>query len=121
MIRSARYAAILMVAALGASPLSSATQRAGRPTTQEIPQAALDVYYYVLQHHAAPSGHIGGRVWKNREKNLPQGGNYHEFDVHPKMRGRNRGAERIVVDYRTGKGWYTSDHYRTFVLIPRGP
>jgi ribonuclease T1 len=121
MLRSAKYAAILLVAALVGSPVYSVPQRSGRPTSQEIPQAAIDVYFYVLKHHVAPSGHIGGRVWKNREKNLPAGGNYHEFDVNPKVRGRNRGAERVVVDYKSGKGWYTSDHYRTFVLIPRGP
>jgi ribonuclease T1 len=115
-----RYSTLLL-AALLALPLGAPAQRQGRTTNAEIPQSAIDVYKYVISHHVAPSGYVGGRIWKNREKNLPKGGNYHEFDVNPKERGRNRGAERIVVDYDSGKGWYTSDHYRTFILIPRGP
>ena len=42
-------------------------------------------------------------------------GRYREYDVHPKVPGKNRGAERIVIDQRTGKAYYTADHYRTFV------
>ena len=38
-----------------------------------------------------------------------------EYDVDPKVRGKNGGAERIVIDQRTGKAYYTADHYRTFV------
>jgi ribonuclease T1 len=121
MPRRATYPALLLLAALTAVPFSSPAQRAGKPTSPDVPEAATEVYKYVLSHHSAPSGYVGGRIWRNREKNLPQGGSYHEFDVNPKVRGRNRGAERIVVDFKTGKGWYTSDHYRTFILIPRGP
>jgi ribonuclease T1 len=29
--------------------------------------------------------------------------------------GHNRGAERIVIERRTGKAYYTGDHYKTFV------
>jgi hypothetical protein len=35
-----------------------------------------------------------------------------------KIRGVNRGPERIIVDRTGEKGWYTGDHYRTF--IPMG-
>ena len=61
-----------------------------------------------------PPGYIGGRTFQNRERVLPRG-RYREYDVHPKVPGKNRGAERIVIDQRTGKAYYTADHYRTFV------
>ncbi len=82
-----------------------------------VPQRALDVYNYVVLNGKAPKGYVGGRIWYNRERHLPRG-HYHEFDVHPKTKGVNRGAERVLVDFDTNHGWYTADHYRTFVPIP---
>ncbi len=82
-----------------------------------IPQSALDVYNYVVLHGRAPKGYVGGRVWYNRERKLPRG-RYHEYDVHPKVKDVNRGAERIIVNAETNQGWYTGDHYRTFMPIP---
>jgi guanyl-specific ribonuclease Sa len=111
---------VLFAACTLLSPAASG-QRRGHRTTADIPPRVFEVYRYALEHHAPPAGHIGGRVWHNREKKLPRGGKYHEFDVNPKVRGRNRGAERVIIDYNTGRGWYTSDHYRTFISIPRGP
>lgn len=61
-----------------------------------------------------PSGYVGGRTFQNRERRLPRG-TYREYDVNPKLAGKNRGAERIVIERRTGKAYYTGDHYRTFV------
>lgn len=61
-------------------------------------------------------GYIGGRDFRNRERRLPQG-DYREYDVNPKIRGRGRDAERIVIEQRTGKAYYTGDHYRTFVPL----
>ena len=89
--------------------------------TDRIPAKAQEVYAYVLEHHRAPPGHVGGRTFQNREHLLPRNGSYREYDVHAKVRGRNRGPERVVIDKTTRKGWYTPDHYRTFIPIPRGP
>lgn len=61
-------------------------------------------------------GYIGGRDFQNRERRLPRG-RYREYDVNPKIRGRSRDAERIVIDQRTGKAYYTGDHYRTFIPL----
>jgi ribonuclease T1 len=61
-------------------------------------------------------GYVGGRVFENRELRLPKG-RYREYDVNPKIRGRNRGPERLVIERRTGKAYYTQDHYRTFRLL----
>ncbi len=65
-----------------------------------------------------PAGYVGGRTFQNRERRLPQG-RYREYDVNPKIRGRNRGAERLVIEQQTGKAYYTDDHYKTFTLIER--
>ncbi len=61
-------------------------------------------------------GYVGGRNFQNRERRLPRG-YYREYDVNPKIRGRRRDAERIVIEQRTGKAYYTGDHYRTFVPL----
>jgi len=95
------------------SPSAATSERA----RGAVPQKALDVYNYVILHGRAPKGIVGGTVWHNREKFLPRG-HYREFDVNPKTKGVNRGPERIVIDSDTNKGWYTADHYRTFVPIP---
>jgi ribonuclease T1 len=88
-----------------------------RTATREIPGYAREVFAYVLKNGRAPRGYVGDRVWQNREHRLPAGGDYREYDVHPKIRGVNRGPERIIVDRSAGKGWYTGDHYRTFIPI----
>jgi ribonuclease T1 len=120
MKKLAGNASLILLALSMAFSGGTAAQRAQR-STSDIPQKAIEVYTYAAAHHAPPAGFVGGRVWQNREKNLPRGGNYHEFDVNRKVHGRNRGAERIIIDYDNGKGWYTGDHYRTFIPIPRGP
>jgi guanyl-specific ribonuclease Sa len=63
-----------------------------------------------------PPGYVGGRTFQNREQRLPRG-QYREYDVNPRIRGKNRGAERIVIEQRTGEAYYTADHYRTFVPL----
>lgn len=85
----------------------------------QVPAEALEVYEHILRTGRAPEGYVGGRVWKNREHRLPSGGHYREYDIHPKVRGKNRGAQRIIVEIDTKKGWYTGDHYRTFIPIQR--
>jgi len=61
-------------------------------------------------------GYVGGRAFHNRERRLPAG-RYREYDVHPRVPGRDRGPERLVVDRTTGRAYYTGDHYRTFVPL----
>jgi ribonuclease T1 len=63
-----------------------------------------------------PPGHVGGRTFQNRERRLPRG-HYREYDVNPRRAGRPRDAERIVIEQKSGKAYYTGDHYRTFVPI----
>jgi len=62
------------------------------------------------------AGYVGGRAFQNRERQLPAG-RYREYDVHPRVAGRDRGAERLVIEQGTGRAYYTGDHYRTFVPL----
>ena len=39
---------------------------------------------------------------------------YKEYDINPKIKGVNRGNERIVVG-SDGKSYYTSNHYIKFI------
>lgn len=81
------------------------------------PQKARDLLAVLLERGGTPlPGYIGGRDFQNRERRLPRG-RYREYDVNPKMRGRARDAERIVIERRTGKAYYTGDHYRTFIPL----
>jgi ribonuclease T1 len=80
-----------------------------------IPQSARETLKALEARHGEPlPGYVGGRAYRNRERALPRG-HYREYDVHPKVPRGNRGAERIVIDQRTGKAYYTSDHYRSFI------
>lgn len=78
-----------------------------------VPQKAYTVAAYVAKNNKAPQGYVGGTVFQNREGRLPQGVAYKEYDVNPKVRGQNRGAERIIIG-ADGVRYYTGDHYRTF-------
>jgi ribonuclease T1 len=76
----------------------------------------------IKQHNQAMDDYVGGRVFSNRENILPKrddAGNkieYQEWDVNPKIRGENRGAERLCTG-SDGRSWYTDDHYKTFTQI----
>ena len=80
-------------------------------------QKAKDLLEAIQQHEGKPlPGYVGGKVFQNRERRLPRG-HYREYDVNPKIRGRSRDAERIVIEQDTGRAYYTADHYRTFTPL----
>ena len=82
---------------------------------------AKDLLEAIQQHEGkALPGYIGGRAFQNRERRLPRG-HYREYDVNPKIRGRSRDAERIVIEQDTGRAYYTGDHYRTFMPLNEMP
>ncbi len=86
-----------------------------REVSGTIPSAARETLKAIEARHGDPlPGYVGGRNFQNRERVLPRG-RYREYDVHPKMPGKNRGAERIVINQANGKAYYTADHYRSFV------
>lgn len=85
----------------------------------DIPQKVWDTYRYIKKNNRAQNGYVGGRKFGNYEKLLPiknekgQKVNYREWDVNPKKKGKNRGAQRLVTS-NDGHAYYTSDHYRSF-------
>jgi len=84
-------------------------------------QKAKDLLEAIQQREGkALPGYIGGRVFQNRERRLPPG-HYREYDVNPKIRGRSRDAERIVIERDPGRAYYTDNHYRTFMPLNEIP
>lgn len=77
---------------------------------------------FIENNHRAPDGFVGGRKFNNYEKLLPQYSAdgtktaYQEWDVHKKVEGKNRGAERLVTEAE-GNAYYTKDHYKSFIQI----
>lgn len=90
--------------------------------SNKIPAYAIETLKYVRERERAPDGFEGGRNFGNYERLLPQrekGGKaikYREWDVKPRVQGRNRGAERLVTG-SDGSAWYTSDHYKSFLPV----
>lgn len=81
------------------------------------PRKAYDLLQQLEERDGSPlPGYVGGREFQNRERRLPRG-RYREYDVNPKRRGHSRDAERLVIEQRTGKAYYTGDHYRTFIPL----
>ena len=107
------------------SPVSN--ERANKNSNEKdgnsvIPQKVYDVLNYIRANHRPMEGYVGGRVFTNREKIVPDvdaKGNpiqYQEWDVNPKIQGQNRGTERILTG-SDDRAWYTNDHYQTFTEI----
>jgi ribonuclease T1 len=94
----------------------------GNKKNRAVPSYVLEVLQYIKANEAAPEGYVGGRNFQNREKQLPlktpAGKNirYREWDVYPKVQGKNRGAERLVTG-SDQSAWYTKDHYRSFLRV----
>lgn len=119
-------ALFLGAASLGAFPAQAPERAPVRVEPHQIPKAALETLAYIRAHHEAPPGYVGGRRFGNYgrggEQKLPvfdaQGKpiEYQEWDIHPKVQGRNRGAERLVTG-SDGRAWYTADHYTSFTEL----
>jgi guanyl-specific ribonuclease Sa len=90
--------------------------------SSKFPDYALETLEYIREHNEAPAGFVGGRVFQNREGQLPKTDdkgikiNYQEWDVQGKEQGKNRGTERLVTS-SLGEAYFTSDHYRSFQKI----
>ncbi len=90
--------------------------------TGEVPTKALQVLKYAREHGVAMDGYVGGRRFGNFENLLPKKDKfnkrieYQEWDVNPKVNGKNRGTERLITG-SDGNAYYTNDHYRSFLLV----
>ena len=88
---------------------------------QAAPQKAYDLLAQLRARYGKPlPGYVGGREFQNRERRLPPG-HYREYDMNPKIRGRSRDTERIVIEQDTGRAYYTGNHYRTFMPLHETP
>ena len=102
------------VAPPDAAPGSISSTKTAVVPDVAVPKKARGVLAEIERRNGEPPpGYVGGRTFGNRERRLPRG-SYREYDVNPKVRGKNRGTERIVIEQRTGKAYYTADHYETF-------
>lgn len=116
-IRTVESAEPLSPPSVSVPELSTTERPSDHVSPQVPPQKARSVLEAVQKRHGEPlSGYVGGRTFRNRERKLPPG-RYREYDVNPRIAGRNRGAERIVIEQRTGKAYYTGDHYVTFLPL----
>ncbi|KRF58741.1 hypothetical protein ASG97_22790 [Bacillus sp. Soil745] len=83
----------------------------------KVPSKANSMLKYIKKHHGnTKKGYVGGRKFKNNEGFLPKNTTYREYDIHKKKKGKNRGAERLVIG-KNGTAYYTYDHYKTFIKI----
>ena len=87
-----------------------------------VPEYVIEVMEQVQSTGKPFKNYVGGRTFQNREKRLPKTDSdgqklkYKEWDVHKKIKGKNRGAERLVTG-SDGSAYYTKDHYKTFKQI----
>lgn len=101
--------------------ITNHTSKEGKTNTS-IPNNVYEVYQYIKEHKEAPESYVGGRIFNNREKRLPHLDQYNkkikyqEWDVNPKIKGQNRGAERLITG-SDATAYYTTDHYKTFTKI----
>lgn len=113
------FISIIALTACGNAGSSSGIQTNSPHAARSIPAEAYEVLAYVQQHNKAPKGYVGGRKFGNFEKRLPQVDrkgkkmNFREWDIYPKVKGKNRGAHRLVTS-QDQRAWYTGDHYETF-------
>ena len=105
-----------------ANKLPGNTESVAPAENSSVPQKAIAVLQYIRANNKAPEGYVGGRHFGNYEQNLPERDqtgkriDYKEWDIHPKIEGKNRGAQRIVTG-SDGSAWYTADHYQSFTEI----
>ena len=88
----------------------------------EVPAKVFKILNYINEHQSPPNGYVGGRIFKNLEGLLPTTSEqnkkiiYKEWDVNPKVKGINRGPQRLVTN-NFGDAYYSDDHYKSFKKI----
>ncbi|MCF8326145.1 MAG: ribonuclease [Leadbetterella sp.] len=87
-----------------------------------VPNKVWKVLSQIEETGEAPDGYVGGRKFKNLEGLLTKADknnkkiNYKEWDVNPKIEGKNRGKERLVTG-DDKSAYFTNDHYESFKKI----
>ncbi len=122
-----RLVLVLTVAGLALLAGAGPTAERGKPGREVVlpdgvPPKVARVLKHVDETREPPPGYEGGRHFGNFENRLPRKDRrgrsirYQEWDVNPKVPGKNRGAERLVTG-SDGSAYYTRDHYRSFIRI----
>lgn len=120
---AAFFLGFLLACGSGSAPAPARAQAAPR---SDLPQAAVETLIYLRAHHQAPPGFEGGRRFGNYERRLPELDThgrriaYQEWDIHPHLEHRNRGAERLITG-SDGRAWFTADHYQHFTEAKGDP
>lgn len=103
-------------------PTTTTSGQQGTPSQAGVPAHVLEVLNFIRRNGQSPEGYVGGKEFLNREKKLPAKApdgkriRYSEWDVHPKVKGENRGPDRLVTG-SDHSAWYTKNHYKTFIKI----
>lgn len=90
----------------------------------KVPSKALIFCDLIKNKNFPKNEYVGGRKFKNLERNLPikdSFGNkitYYEWDINKKIKGKNRGKERLVTG-SDGTCYYTKNHYKSFILVTK--
>ncbi len=82
----------------------------------------LDQYVKAIRQGRLPPNVTGGRIFANSLLDLPikLHGYYHEYDVEPVVKGKDRGKLRLVLG-NGGEVYITGNHYRDFRQIINMP
>lgn len=89
---------------------------------ETVPAYVLETLHHITVNGKAPENYVGGRNFQNRERRLRKTDStgqlilYKEWDVHPKVKGKSRGAERLITG-SDQSAYYTKDHYKSFIQI----
>lgn len=87
-----------------------------RPTPRAV-QYARYLHHNQGKAHPNYSSQAYSNAPRPGYQRLPERGQYREYQMIQGSRWHDKGAERIVRDSRSGRTWYTRDHYRSFVEI----
>ncbi len=84
--------------------------------------AGLDGLIKGIRQRRIPPNVTGGSIFANATQDLPvrPHGYYHEYDVEPAIKGKDRGKLRIVLG-NGGEVFVTGNHYRDFRQIINMP
>jgi guanyl-specific ribonuclease Sa len=104
------------------NPTTQTSQGNSQSNPAQVPAYVLETLQYIRRNGHSPDDFVGGREFQNKEKHLPAKDSqnkrirYSEWDVHPKVKGQNRGPERLVTG-SDHSAYFSRDHYKTFLKI----
>jgi hypothetical protein len=87
----------------------------GLGRTKNVPKKAYTaLFLYAQNPQKTLEGFAPPKKYHNTNGQLPNNGDYMEYDIERTYEFSDRGTRRIVLDIKSGRAWYTNDHYDTF-------